>query len=81
MIFKGTVIKKLFARGSKSEHEAVCLVTDQGEYVMRRQGGNPFSDPELDKLVGKWIHCEGEVVGYTLLLTACAETEADKKQP
>ena len=38
MIFNGNVIKKLIARGSKSEHEAVCLVTDQGEFVLRRRG-------------------------------------------
>jgi hypothetical protein len=74
MPFTGTVIKKLFGRGSKSEHEAVYLVTDRGEYVLRRRGGNPFSDPELDKLVGKQIRCEGEVVGYTLIISAWSET-------
>ena len=49
------------------------------KYVMRRQGGNPFSDSEMDKLVGKQIRCESEVVGYTLLMTAWTETKADKK--
>jgi hypothetical protein len=76
MILSGTVIKKVFARGSKSEHEAVYLLTDQGEFMLRRQGGNPFSDPELDRLVGKQVRCEGEIVGYTLLLSACRETKA-----
>jgi hypothetical protein len=76
MIFNGTVIKKLFARGSKSEHEAVCLVTDHGEFVLRRRGGNPFSDPELDKLVGKQISCEGEVVGYTLIISSWSEKKS-----
>jgi len=76
MTFNGTVVKKLFARGSKSEHEAVCLVTDQGEFVLRRQGGNPFSDPELDKLVGKQIRCEGQVVGYTLIISAVNEVKS-----
>lgn len=76
MTFNGTVVKKLFARGSKSEHEAVCLVTDQGEFVLRRQGGNPFSDPELDKLVGKQIRCEGQVVGYTLIISALTEVKS-----
>jgi hypothetical protein len=73
MIFNGKVIKKPFARGTKSEHEAVCLATDQGEFVLRRLGGNPFSDPELDQLVGKQIRCEGEVVGYTLIISAWSE--------
>lgn len=79
MTFNGTVIKKMFARGSKSEHEAVYLVTDQGEFVLRRRGGNPFSDSELDKLVGKQIRCEGEVVGYTLVMSAWSETKADER--
>ena len=70
MQFTGDVIKKPFGTGSKSEREAVCLVTDAGEYVLRRQGGNAFSDPELDKLVGKRISCEGIVSGYTLIMSA-----------
>jgi hypothetical protein len=73
VIFKGTVIKKPFALGSKSEHEAVCLVSDQGEFVLRRKGGNPFSDPELDKLVGKQIRCDGDIVGYTLIISTWNE--------
>ncbi len=70
MTIEGSVIRKPFARGTKSEHEAVCLVSRQGEFVLRRTGGNPFSDPELDKLVGQQIRAEGEVVGYTFLMSA-----------
>jgi hypothetical protein len=70
MQFTGDVVKKPFGTGSKSEREAVCLVTDSGEYVLRRQGGNAFSDPELDKLVGKSISCEGIVTGYTLIINS-----------
>ena len=79
MTFKGTVIKRVFALGSKSEHEAVYLVTDQGEFVLRRQGGNPFSDLELDRLVGKQIRCEGDLVGYTLLMSAWSETKGNER--
>jgi hypothetical protein len=70
MTIEGLVIKKPFARGTKSEHEAVCLVSAEGEFVLRRAGGNPFSDPELDELVGKEIRAEGDVVGYTFVMSA-----------
>jgi hypothetical protein len=39
------------------------------EYVLRRQGGNAFQDPELERLVGSRIRCTGTVTGYTLLIT------------
>jgi hypothetical protein len=71
MEYAGQVVKKRFAVGSKSEHDAVMLVTDSGEYKLRRQGGNPFQDPELDKLVGHFIRCEGVLHGYTLIMSDC----------
>ena len=58
----GTVIQKRFGAGTKSEHDAVWLDGGDKQYVLRRAGGNPFSDPELDKLVGKRIRAHG----YTL---------------
>ncbi len=68
------MVKKPFGAGSKSEREAVYLVTGSGEeYVLRRQGGNPFQDPELDKLVGKTIVAEGKVTGYTLIMSSWRE--------
>jgi len=72
-ILRGTVTRKPFAVGSKSEREAVVLVTPEREYVLRRLGGNQFSDPELDALVGKSIACEGELHGYTFIFTRCWE--------
>lgn len=66
--FIGIVMKGPFAKGTKSEHEAVYLETGQGTYVLRRQGGNPFQDPQLEKLVGKKVRCEGELSGYTLIM-------------
>jgi hypothetical protein len=65
----GYVVNKPFGTGSKSERNAVMLVTDSGEYVLRRQGGNPFSDNELNKLVGKNLICEGELAGYTMIMS------------
>jgi hypothetical protein len=76
MIFRGTVFRKGYARGSKSEHEAICFRTGQDEYILRRRGGNAFSDPVLDELVGKEIQANGEVVGHTLLLDAWSEHKA-----
>lgn len=68
-LVRGTVTKRRYAAGSKSDHEAVMLTTDDGEYRLRRQGGNPFVDPELDRLVGKRIEASGTVVeGGSLIL-------------
>ena len=55
----GKVIQKKFAPGSKSEHDAIYIETDHGDFQLRRLGGNPFSDPELIKLVGKKITATG----------------------
>jgi len=66
--FTGKVTKRPFGAGSKSAHDAVRLDTADGSYVLRRIGGNPFRDPELDGLVGKTIRCHGEVSGYALTM-------------
>ncbi len=59
----GTVIEKPFGTGSKSEHNAIYLQTDSGDYQLRRLGGNPFADPELKKWVGKKVVATGMVSG------------------
>ncbi|MFY9610244.1 MAG: hypothetical protein WAU45_16725 [Blastocatellia bacterium] len=69
MEFTGRVVKKLFGKGSKSEHDAVMIETRNGNYVLRRQGGNPFSDPELDLLIGKRIRGNGVLAGSTLIMS------------
>jgi len=78
MEYCGRVVKKPFGKGSKSEHDAVILVTDAGEYVLRRQGGNPFHDPQLERLVGKVICCQGLLHGYTFIMSTCTELEPDE---
>lgn len=67
--YRGHVVSKPFAPGSKSEHEAVVLVTESGEFVLRRRRGNPFHDDELERLVGHEIVCTGEVAGYTVIMS------------
>jgi len=71
----GQVVKGDFAKGSKSEREAIYLNSEKGRYILRRQGGNPFYDPELEKLVGRTIRGHGEVAGYTFLLSEWSELE------
>ena len=73
MVYTGRVIRQPFAQGSKSEREAVMLQTDSGTHVLRRLGGNAFSDPELDRLVGREIEAEADLHGYTLLMKSWRE--------
>ena len=69
--FTGKVTSGPFGTGSKSQHNAVYLETEQGRFVLRREEGNPFHDPELEALVGKTVRCEGEVEDYVLLASEC----------
>jgi hypothetical protein len=71
MEHRGRVVRKLVGKGSKSEREAVVLRTETGDHILRRLGGNAFRDPELEKLVGKDVVCEGDVEDGTLLATSC----------
>lgn len=64
MELTGTVVRKPFAPSSKSTHEAVFLSTEEGAYKLEREEGNPYSDPELEKLVGSKITGVGNVLGY-----------------
>lgn len=56
---QGKVVLKKFAAGSKSEHDAVFLETDDQSYQLRRLGGNPFDDPALKAMVGKTVKAKG----------------------
>ena len=71
MIFRGKVVRDTFATGSKSEHEAVMLLSGPDRFVLRRRGGNPFADESLSDLVGKEIECEGILHGYTIIFDSC----------
>jgi hypothetical protein len=68
MKLSGLVTRKTFGKGSKSEHEAIYLQTDRGEYVLRRRGANPFSDPVLEDLVGKTISASGTIKEYVFFV-------------
>jgi len=61
MKLRGRVIKKVLYKGTKSEHEGLVLLASEGEFKLRRQGGNPFWDVALASLEGKEIKGEGIV--------------------
>ena len=70
----GTVVTHEWAPGSKSAHTAVCLKTKDGALLrLRRLGGNPFQDPELDVLVGHTIRAMGHVVNGSVLIMSSHE--------
>lgn len=72
-VLTGKLVKKGFARGSKSEHEAVYLETEKGFFKLKRMGGNPFHDPELDAMVGKQVTVVGRVDEYQFIATEVKE--------
>jgi len=72
---EGRVVSKRIGTGTKSEHDAVVLVTPAHEYKLRRQGGNPFVDPEISKLVGKRIRASGVVDSGQLIMSNWKEID------
>jgi hypothetical protein len=66
---KGKVIEGSFAKGSKSEHNAVFLDTGEKQYRLKRRGGNPFFDETLHNLKGKTISAEGIITDYFFEIT------------
>lgn len=73
MKLKGKVICKTFGKGSKSEHEAIYLETEQGEYVLRKAGSNPFENKELNEFVGKQVVATGAVKAYLFVVEEIKE--------
>jgi hypothetical protein len=71
----GKVIRKTFAAGSKSEHEAVYLQDGDNNYKLKKAGGNPFYDESLERLVGKQVTVTGKVDGYMLIASEIKESQ------
>ena len=80
--FRGEVIKRPFAEGSKSEHEAVCLLDARGRsFKLRRLGQDPFFDSELEQLVGKAISGHGEIAGgNTMIISEWSEIRSSARK-
>ncbi len=73
---EGKVVQQTVAPGSKSERDAVVLVTPSGEtYILRRQGGPAFMDPALSSLVGHSIQAEGLATSGTLIMRQWHQTD------
>jgi hypothetical protein len=64
---RGRVSRGDYAKGSKSERDAVFIDTNDGRYLLRRKGGPVFADDELERHVGRTVECDGFLVGSTLL--------------
>ena len=64
MTISGRVERKRVGVGSKFERDALCLVSPDGDYLLRRPGVSAapdFVDPDLDALAGKQIRVNGTV--------------------
>lgn len=66
--YKGRVIKRPFAVGSKSERDAVMLSTPKGDLVLKIRGHHPFEDPELEALVGEEVELKAFRNGSHLIV-------------
>jgi hypothetical protein len=66
--FRGMEIKRPYGQGLKSAYEAVMLATPDGTYRLRRAGGHPFTDPELNGLVGQEIVLKGVLHQRTVIM-------------
>lgn len=71
--FSGIVVRRRVGLGTKSDHDAVVLLTDDGAFKLRRSGANAFQDDVLDRLVGKRVRARGIVRSGQLI---ASEVEA-----
>lgn len=63
----GEISTDKFASGSKSEHEAVYLKTNQGIFVLRKKNENPFEQSSLRNLEGKKVIAHGSLDDYLFI--------------
>jgi hypothetical protein len=75
MQLSGKISVKKFGAGSKSEHDAVYLETDQGDYVLRKAGANPFEHVGLKEMIGKQVTVEGTLDQYQFLASDIREKQ------
>lgn len=71
----GRLVLRTFGKHSKSEHLGVFLVTDEGDYLIRPSGANPFMPNPLMPLAGKTIITTGAIQDYVFLAQTWKEAE------
>jgi len=59
---KGHVSKEIYAKGSKSEHLAVMIKSGIHKYCLRKEGGNPFMDPDIVALDRHYVEVSGRII-------------------
>ena len=78
----GNVKRQRIAAGSKSDRVGVVLDDGAGRiFALRRAGGNPFSDPAMDELVGKAITGTGIVTGGNFIMDSWDVVPGAPKSP
>ncbi|PSL46650.1 hypothetical protein CLV51_103631 [Chitinophaga niastensis] len=71
----GRLVLRTFGKHTKSEHLGVYLVSDQGDYLIRPTGTNPFMDNPLMPLAGKTIITTGYILDYVFLAKTWKEVD------
>lgn len=57
--YTGKIKKEKVLPGSKNEHEAFVLETADGNYRLKRIGGNPYYDDLFENYLNKEVSIEG----------------------
>ena len=65
-------MRRAYARGTKSEHDALMLETPAGTYLLRHRDGPAFGDTVLEGLIDATVSCDGTLVDGRLLLVDSA---------
>lgn len=73
LTIKGRLVLKTFARTTKSESLGVYIETEDGSFLIRPAGGNPFADNPLAKLAGKYIEATGRKSDYVFFARSWQE--------
>ncbi len=69
----GVVVQKIFARGTRSEHDALYIHCGDHEYVLRRINANPFQDDLLLSFKGKTVIAKGLLIKNTFMANEIKE--------
>jgi hypothetical protein len=65
----GKISVRKFGEGSKSQHNAVYLETNQGNYVLAKAGANPFESVGFEEMEGNQVTVEGTIDQYQFIVS------------